>query len=267
MAVFAENSDAVVAAAASALGLPLDFCFRFSVPAPNKHGLPEPAVAGPLTLRCALARYADLLSAPNKAALLALAACAKDAAEAARLQRLASVEGERLLRCPLCCCLGLLGPRRLLPWRRIDAARTAWHGGRLGMPRAPASSRWAFAGAATYTPACPLHSCAFSVAPMPCAAGKDDYHAYVVAHKRSLLEVLQDFPSAKPSLGEGRSRGLRRACLPLPPLPPLPRLRKLRWQRQFGACRCQRVFTQASCRSWCAPVPGGHPPFPGQLAS
>ncbi|PRW59852.1 NADPH-cytochrome P450 reductase [Chlorella sorokiniana] len=123
VAVFAENSDAVVSAAAAALGLPLNYCFRLSLPSPNKHSLPEPAVAGPLTLRCALARYADLLSAPNKAALLALAACATDAGEAKRLQRLASVEG------------------------------------------------------------------------------KDDYHAYVVAPKRSLLEVMQDFPSAKPSLG------------------------------------------------------------------
>lgn len=93
MAVFAENSPAVVEAAARVLGLPLSHCFRMRLPSHNKHGLPEPAVEGPLTLRCALARCADLLSAPNKAALLALAACAKDAGEAARLQHLASIEG------------------------------------------------------------------------------------------------------------------------------------------------------------------------------
>lgn len=93
MAVFAENSEASVAAAAAALGLPLSHCFRLRLPPGNKHGLPEPAVSGPLTLRCALARYADLLSAPNKAALLALAACATEPGEAARLQRLASIEG------------------------------------------------------------------------------------------------------------------------------------------------------------------------------
>jgi len=60
VAVFAENSDAVVAAAAAALGLPLDFCFRLSLPSPNKHSLPEPAVAGPLTLRCVRGGNPDL---------------------------------------------------------------------------------------------------------------------------------------------------------------------------------------------------------------
>ncbi|KAL4458551.1 hypothetical protein ABPG75_013416 [Micractinium tetrahymenae] len=123
VAVFAENSPSVVQAAARALGLPLSHCFRLRLPSPNKHSLPEPPAPGPLTLRCALARYADLLSAPNKAALLALAACARDAREASRLRRLASIEG------------------------------------------------------------------------------KDEYHGYVVVAKRSLLEVMQDFPSARPSLG------------------------------------------------------------------
>jgi NADPH-ferrihemoprotein reductase len=106
VAVLAENSPAVVEAAAAALGLPLDTCFRLRLPPANRQRLPEPPSAGPLTLRAALARHADLLSAPNKAALLALAACAKDAGEAARLQRLASIEGGCPLptRPPASCC-------------------------------------------------------------------------------------------------------------------------------------------------------------------
>lgn len=86
--------------------------------------LPPLCTAGPVTLRCALARYADLLSAPSKAALQALAAFASDPTEAQRLRQLASIEG------------------------------------------------------------------------------KAEYHDYVTAPKRSLLQVMQEFPSAKPSLGE-----------------------------------------------------------------
>lgn len=68
VAVFAENSPSVVEAAAKALGLPLAHCFRLSLPPQDPHCLSEP-FRGPATLRGALARYADLLSAPSKAAL------------------------------------------------------------------------------------------------------------------------------------------------------------------------------------------------------
>ena len=123
VAVFAENSPEVVAAAGKALGLSLDTCFTMQLPtSAAAAGLPEPP-AGPVTLRSALSRYADLLSAPSKAALAALAVFATDEAEGARLRELASIEG------------------------------------------------------------------------------RDAYHTYISAAKRSLLEVLQDFPSARPSLG------------------------------------------------------------------
>ncbi|GAB4821850.1 hypothetical protein N2152v2_008896 [Parachlorella kessleri] len=122
VAVFAENSASVVEAAAKLLGLPLSHCFQLVQPLGNPHCLPEP-FHGPVTLRCALARYADLLSAPSKAALQALAAFAANPEEAARLRRLACIEG------------------------------------------------------------------------------KEEYHGYVAQAKRSLLQVMQEFPSAKPTLG------------------------------------------------------------------
>ena len=123
IAVFAENSPEVVNATAKALGMSLETCFRLKAPASAAGaGLAEPP-AGAVTLRKALARYADLLSAPSKAALASLAAFAADPKDAARLNELASIEG------------------------------------------------------------------------------RDAYHSYIVAAKRSLLEVLQDFPSARPTLG------------------------------------------------------------------
>jgi NADPH-ferrihemoprotein reductase len=122
VAVLPENSASVVEAAAGLLGLPLDFCFRLTVPKGGSHTLSDP-FSGPVTLRCALARHADLLSAPSKAALQALAAFAADPAHVARLRRLASI------------------------------------------------------------------------------GGNDEYHEYVAIPRRSLLEVMQDHPSARPTLG------------------------------------------------------------------
>lgn len=89
LAIFPENSPAVVAAAAKALRVPLDTVFTLT-PVP---GLPAP-FPGPITLRQALAQYADLLTPPRKTALAALAAHASDAAQAARLKHLASRAGK-----------------------------------------------------------------------------------------------------------------------------------------------------------------------------
>lgn len=122
IAVYAENSDDVVEAAAEALRLPLDLIFRIRTPDDNPDGLPEPP-EGPMTLEFALARYADLLATPSKAALKALAAFAVDAKEAERLRELSSIKG------------------------------------------------------------------------------RDAYRDYIVLPKRSLLEILQEFPSVKPTLG------------------------------------------------------------------
>jgi len=51
-------------------------------------------IVGPVSLRSALARYADLWAPARKACFPALAASASDEKEAARLQHLASPEGK-----------------------------------------------------------------------------------------------------------------------------------------------------------------------------
>lgn len=95
VAIFAENEPEVVEAAAQVLGMSLDTAFTLHVDAePGSEGvLPDP-FPGPVTLRTALARYADLLNPPRKSALLALAAHASSAEEAQRLQFLASAAGK-----------------------------------------------------------------------------------------------------------------------------------------------------------------------------
>ncbi|CAL8469233.1 g8774 [Coccomyxa elongata] len=90
--IMPENGREVVERAAAALGYPQETVFRLRVPEGNPQMMAQPFAGGAITLRAALARYADLLSPVSKPALQALSAFA-NGEDAARLHWLLSPEG------------------------------------------------------------------------------------------------------------------------------------------------------------------------------
>ncbi|KXZ55264.1 hypothetical protein GPECTOR_3g401 [Gonium pectorale] len=95
IAIFAQNSDAIVQQAAELLGFDLDALIKLSAPlVDGASGDLPPPFPGPIRVRTALAYFADLLSSPHRDALLALSTFAADREEAARLVLLGSAQGK-----------------------------------------------------------------------------------------------------------------------------------------------------------------------------
>uniref|UniRef100_A0A0D3GXW4 Flavodoxin-like domain-containing protein n=1 Tax=Oryza barthii TaxID=65489 RepID=A0A0D3GXW4_9ORYZ len=99
--VYTENCLEVVEEAERLLGYsPETF---FTIHADKEDGTPlgggslAPPFPSPITVRNALARYADLLNSPKKSALVALATYASDSTEADRLRFLASPAGKNAI--------------------------------------------------------------------------------------------------------------------------------------------------------------------------
>lgn len=90
--IMPENSPQTVKAAAAALGLSLDTIFSLSLPSANVDNLRTP-FAGPISVKSALARHADVLAPVRRKSLEALAVFASDDKQAERLRFLASPAG------------------------------------------------------------------------------------------------------------------------------------------------------------------------------
>ena len=92
VAIQPENCPELVEEAAAFLGCPLDTRFSLEMPSDNEEDL-EPPFAGPVTLREALMRYADLTNPPQKHSMKLLSAFATNPDEAEQLLFLSSVDG------------------------------------------------------------------------------------------------------------------------------------------------------------------------------
>ncbi|CAI6003479.1 unnamed protein product [Closterium sp. NIES-65] len=187
VAVFPENSDADVAAVAKCLGLDLDDVISLHLPSPSSSLPPPPP--GRHSIRSVLASLPDLHSSPRKVNLFPCLSFAFGALAVHLYQH-------RLLLLAASCAKQCHPP---IPLCTPVAARP--------FPCPNATSFFPTALAA-------LHQAALAVlahfASHPDEAarlkhlasdgGKAEYREWVAAAHRSLLEVLQAFPSARPPL-------------------------------------------------------------------